>query len=109
MATVYKAHQPRLDRYVAIKVLHPTFKEDKNFQARFEREARIVARLDHPHIVSVYDFDEHQGQPYLVMKYVEGQTLEQLIGGRPLASTSCKCSSPSARQRKVDPRAATRR
>ncbi len=76
MATVYKAYHPSLDRYVALKVLHPAFLEDPNFLARFQREARIVARLDHPHIVPIYDFAEHQGQPYLVMRFIEGETLK---------------------------------
>ncbi len=76
MATVYKAYHAALDRYVAIKVLHPVFKQDPNFQARFQREARIVAKLEHPHIVPVYDFSEHAGQPYLVMRFIEGETLK---------------------------------
>jgi len=76
MATVFKAYHPSLDRYVAIKALHPAFMEDPNFLARFQREARVVARLEHPHIVPIYDFAEHQGRPYLVMKYVEGETLK---------------------------------
>jgi serine/threonine protein kinase len=76
MATVYKAYHPALDRYVAIKVMHPAFMEDPNFLARFQREARIVAKLDHPHIVPIYDFAEHSGHPYLVMRFVEGETLK---------------------------------
>lgn len=76
MATIYKAYHARLDRYVAIKVLHQAFLEDQNFLARFEREAQIVAKLEHPHIVPVYDFAEHEGKPYLVMKFIEGQTLK---------------------------------
>jgi len=76
MATVFKAYHPALDRYVAIKVLHPAFQEDPNFLARFQREARIVAKLDHPHIVPIYDFAEHRGHPYLVMRFVEGETLK---------------------------------
>ena len=79
MATVYKAYQPKLDRHVAIKVLHESFSQDANFMARFEREARIVARLDHPNIVPVYDYDDYHGRPYLVMKYVEGKTLKDLM------------------------------
>ncbi|MCX6069185.1 MAG: protein kinase, partial [Chloroflexi bacterium] len=66
MATVYKARHASLDRYVAIKVLNPAFMEDSSFQARFQREARVVARLDHPNIVPIYDYAEHEGQPYLV-------------------------------------------
>src|SRR5512134_2859892 len=79
MATVYKAYQRKLDRHVAIKFMHKSMMQDDSFLARFRREARIVARLDHPNIVSVYDFDEHNGQPYLVMKYVEGQTLKDIL------------------------------
>lgn len=76
MATVYKAYHASLDRYVALKVLHPAFLEDPNFLARFQREARLVAKLEHPNIVPVYDFAEYEQQPYLVMKYVEGETLK---------------------------------
>src|SRR5512147_610587 len=79
MATVYKAYHAALDRYVAIKVLHPAFKQDPNFLARFNREARIVAKLDHPNIVPIYDFAEHEGTPYLVMRYIEGRTLKVII------------------------------
>ncbi len=76
MATVYKAYHPALDRDVAIKVLHPAFKNDPQFFARFQREARIVARLEHPNIVPVYDFNEFEGEPYLVMRFVQGETLK---------------------------------
>lgn len=76
MATVYKAYHANLDRYVALKVLHPAFLEDDNFQARFQREARLVAKLEHPNIVPIYDFAEYENQPYLVMKYIEGETLK---------------------------------
>jgi len=84
MATVFKAYHPSLDRYVAVKVLHPAFKEDPNFLARFQREARIVAKLEHPHIVPVYDFSEHKGMAYLVMRYIEGETLKAHLEGEPL-------------------------
>lgn len=80
MATVYQAYQESLDRFVAIKVLHPTFKDDDSFLRRFSREAKVVARLEHPHIVPVYDFAQHEGAPYLVMRYVEGNTLKQRMG-----------------------------
>jgi serine/threonine protein kinase len=76
MATVYKAYHPALDRYVAIKALHPAFMEDKGFLARFEREAKVVAKLEHPHIVPIFHAAEHGGRPYLVMKYIEGETLK---------------------------------
>jgi len=77
MATVYQAYHEKLDRHVAIKVMHDTFVQDDNFLERFQREARIVARLEHPHIVSVYDYAESDGQPYLVMQFVEGGTLKR--------------------------------
>ncbi|MGQ0601364.1 MAG: protein kinase domain-containing protein [Anaerolineales bacterium] len=85
MATVFKAYHAALDRYVAIKVLHPAFKEDATFLARFQREARVVARLEHPNIVPVYDFAEHNGSPYLVMKFIEGETLKARISRTPLS------------------------
>lgn len=84
MATVYLAHHPQLDREVAIKVMHQNFLDDEGFVARFKREAQIVARLSHPHIVPVYDYDEHDGQPYLVMKYVAGWTLKKQFIKDPL-------------------------
>src|SRR5512139_426485 len=79
MATVFKAYHPSLDRYVAIKVLHPAFGEDPSFSARFQREARVVARLEHPNIVPIYDYAEHEKRPYLVMKFIEGETLKARV------------------------------
>jgi len=76
MATVFKAYHPSLDRYVAIKALHPAFMEHPGFIERFEREAKVVARLEHPNIVPIYDFSEHEDRPYLVLKYVRGETLK---------------------------------
>jgi predicted Ser/Thr protein kinase/tetratricopeptide (TPR) repeat protein len=84
MATVFKAYHPALDRYVAIKVLHPAFMEDPGFLARFQREAKVVASLDHPNIVPIYDFAEHRGSPYLVMKFIEGETLKARMTRGPL-------------------------
>jgi serine/threonine protein kinase len=84
MASVFKAYHAALDRYVAIKVLHPAFLEDPQFLARFQREARVVAKLEHPNIVPVYDFAEHSGQPYLVMKFIEGITLKARLAQGPL-------------------------
>jgi len=75
MATVYKAYHASLDRYVAIKVMDATLSKEYGFIERFKREARVIAKLENPHIVPVYDFDEHDGQLYLVMKFVDGQTL----------------------------------
>lgn len=79
MATVYQAYHERLDRQVAIKIMHDTFVQDGTFLERFQREARIVARLEHPHIVTVYDYDEFEGLPYFVMQYIEGGTLKRRL------------------------------
>jgi serine/threonine-protein kinase len=84
MATVYKAFHPRLNRHVAIKMIHKGHLEDPGFVARFEREAQIVAALEHPNIVPVFDFAEHDGQPYIVMKLVEGCTLKTALNGGPV-------------------------
>jgi len=86
MATVYKAYHASLDRYVALKVLHPAFHQDETFTMRFQREARVVARLEHPNIVPVYDYSEHEARPFLVMKYIEGDTLKARLNKGPLTS-----------------------
>lgn len=84
MATVYRARQTKLDRPVALKIMHQAFQADPNFAARFEREAQIVARLDHPNIIPLYDYDTHEGRPYLVMKVVEGRTLKNMLSEKAL-------------------------
>jgi serine/threonine protein kinase len=86
MATVYKAYHAALDRFVAMKVLHTAFREDATFLARFTREARVVAKLEHPHIVPIFDYSECDGQPYLVMKYIEGETLKARLQRSPLGA-----------------------
>jgi len=77
MAEVYKAYHAALDRHVAIKVLHPFLSEDPTFKERFESEARNVARLRHPNIVQVYDFEHDADRDlyYMVMEYIDGPTL----------------------------------
>lgn len=87
MATVFKAYHPNLDRYVAIKALHPAFAEDDTFLARFQREARVVAKLEHPNIVPIYDYSQLENRPYLVMKYIEGETLKNRISRGPIPVT----------------------
>ena len=79
MATVYQAYHERLDRFVAIKIMHESFAHDETFLERFQREARIVARLEHPHIVPIYDYAEFDNQPYFVMKFIEGGTLKRRL------------------------------
>ncbi|MBN1249959.1 MAG: serine/threonine protein kinase [Anaerolineae bacterium] len=76
MARVYRAYHPHLDRYVALKLLRSDLVEDKEFLARFHREARAVAALRHPHIVQVFDFDTQDDAVYMVMEYLEGDTLK---------------------------------
>src|SRR5258706_2079512 len=79
MAHVYLAHQENLDREVAIKVLPPWYAADRNFVERFNLEARLVARLSHPNIVTIHDFSEQNGHLYIVMQLVDGGTLKQLL------------------------------
>jgi len=76
MAEVYKARHPKLDRIVTIKILHGYLAEGKDFLARFEREARSVANLRHPHIVQIHDFDVDHDTYYMVMEYIDGGTLQ---------------------------------
>ena len=85
MATVFRAYQPSLERYVALKVLLPSLAmHDPKFIKRFQREAKSIAQLKHPHILPVYDFGVDQGYSYIAMQYVEsGQTLSRLMH-RPL-------------------------
>ncbi len=79
MATVFKAFQPSLDRTVALKVMRAGLAEDAEFRERFVREARAVARLEHPSIVQVYDFDEIDGRAFMTMTYIEGGTLKDKL------------------------------
>lgn len=82
MGVVYKGRQPLLDRYVAIKVLRPDYQADGEFQERFLREARTLARLRHPYIVTVFDVGKAGELYYLVMEYVEGSSLRELLADR---------------------------
>jgi len=79
MATVFKAYQPTLDRYVAIKVLPAYHARDPVFVKRFVQEARSVAKLAHPNIVQIYEFAEQDGYTYIVMEYVDGGTLKDRL------------------------------
>ena len=80
MATVYKAYQPSLDRQVALKVLPPHLADEPGFSERFQREARAVASLEHPHILAVYDSGQEGDVAYLVMRFVDGGTLKAQTG-----------------------------
>jgi serine/threonine-protein kinase len=82
MATVYTAADERLERIVALKIIHPAQTRDPNFLERFTDEAKTIARLTHPNVVAVYDQGTHDGLPYLVMEYVRGRTLRELLAER---------------------------
>src|SRR6266852_1760437 len=86
MGEVYKARDTRLNRTVAIKVLSASFASDPQFRERFDREARTISQLDHPHICALYDVGEQNGTAYLVMQYLEGETLADRLtkGALPL-------------------------
>ncbi|MEO6119653.1 MAG: protein kinase [Terriglobales bacterium] len=84
MGEVYKARDTRLDRTVAVKVLPPHLASDPTFRQRFEREARAVSSLNHPHICTLYDVGQQDGIDFLVMEYLEGETLAQRLQRGPL-------------------------
>jgi hypothetical protein len=88
MATVYKAYQASTDRYVALKILPPYFTHDRTFAARFEQEAKIVARLQHPHILPVFDFGRDGDFTYIVMPFIETGSLADLLETGPLPLTT---------------------
>ena len=79
MATVYKAFQPALERYVALKLLRAGVVDDPEQRERFDREATAIARLRHPSIVQVFDFDSVEGQSFLVMEFIDGGTLKEKL------------------------------
>src|SRR4051812_8141248 len=84
MGVVYKAERVPVGKLVAIKFLHAPFANDAEFLARFERETRVMSKLNHPNCVSVVDFGVWDGAPYLVMEYVSGTTLRALIDNGPM-------------------------
>ena len=84
MATVYKAYQPGMDRHVAVKVLPQYLSKDEQFARRFQREARAIAKLEHPHILPIYDYGEADDITYIAMRFVDAGTLKQRIGQDPL-------------------------
>jgi len=79
MGAVYKAVQKKLDRDVALKILPPELGKDPSFAERFRREAKTLAQLNHPHVVTVHDFGEQGGYFYLLMEFVDGMNLRQML------------------------------
>jgi non-specific serine/threonine protein kinase len=86
MGEVYRARDTRLDRTVAIKSLPPVFAADPERLARFEREAKLLASLNHPNIAAIYGLEDVAGSPYLVLEFVEGETLAQRLSRGPLST-----------------------
>jgi len=82
MAAVYKAYQPSVDRQVALKILPRHFARDPEFTGRFEQEAKLIAKLQHVHILPVYDFGEAEGYTYIAMPFIETGTLADLMHGQ---------------------------
>lgn len=84
MAVVYEALDTTLDRRVAIKFIQPGKEQLNTFLARFKRESKLLAKLSHPNIVKIFETGEFEGSPYLVMDYIQGGTLKDLMKGKPL-------------------------
>src|SRR3982751_438232 len=82
MGTVYKAYDNKLDRIVALKLLPSEYVSQEDRRRRFFQEARAASALNHPHILTIYEVGEEEGNPYIAMEYVEGETLRQKIKAR---------------------------
>jgi serine/threonine-protein kinase len=84
MGVVYRAHDTRLDRDVALKVIRSGAINDRSARERFKKEALLLSKLCHPNIAQVYDFDEQEGVEFLIMEYVNGNTFASTIKGGPI-------------------------
>lgn len=90
MAAVYKAYQPGVDRYVALKILPRHFASDPLFVSRFEQEAKVLAKLQHPHILPVFDFGQADGYTYIVMPFLQSKDLTTLVRTQTLSLTQIR-------------------
>src|SRR5438874_8631270 len=79
MSTVFRAHDRQLERLVAVKILHEHYADDPEYLERFRREARAVARLSHPNIVTVIDRGDDDGRQFIVFEHIEGENLKELV------------------------------
>jgi len=82
MSSVYKAHDRLLDRHVALKILHEYYGADDEYVERFRREARSVAQLSHPNIVTVIDRGESEGRQFIVFEFIDGESLKEIVDRR---------------------------
>ena len=90
MGVVYRAHDPILDRHVAIKMISSALGVDDELRKRFHREAQAAARLNHPNIITVFDFGEEQGRMYIAMELLEGSDLKDIMAAGTLQTLDDK-------------------
>jgi len=101
MAEAWKAYDPQLQRRVVVKIFHTDLLTDADFMTRFRNlprvpEAKLIASLQHPNIVQIYEVGEHEGRPYFALEYVEGGSLDQHLAGGPLSARTAGATGTAA-------------